>query len=248
MRFLDGIVNRMTLNLSHKGVFSMIRLGDPDEVNRNLILAIGKIKLHVARPPGAIVNLLLSKLSSSHSLLDIGESLRSDAKNAKSLCGIYKTLDLNEFENFPDYLGDICDPNLLDTLQERFDYVACFSLLEHTYQPFIACKNLVGLIRKGGQIYGSAPFLYPRHSPNNLSYQDYFRFTRDAYAVLFPDVNSIELYPMRGRLATSLLVMTSRYKTIIEHKYPRVTKWINARFSKGEHTLQTSGFEFIITV
>jgi hypothetical protein len=226
----------------------MIRIGDPGSKNQNLISAIDKIELSVRQATGGVVSLLLAELSDSQSLLDIGESLRVNAEFAKTVCRSYKTLDLNQFENYPDYLADICDPSLLDSLSDRFDFVACFSLLEHTYQPFTACQNLIGLVNKGGKIFGSAPFLYPRHSPSNLSYQDYFRFTRDAYAVLFPNVERIELYPMRGRLATSLLILTSRYKTFAERKYPKLTQWVNSRFLNGEQLLQTSGYEFVVTV
>lgn len=196
----------------------------------------------------SVVDILLSELSTSHSLLDIGQSLRLHSKTAMSICQDYRTLDLNQFEEYPDYLIDICDPMVLAVIEERFDFVTCFSLLEHTYQPFLACQNLVGLVKKGGKIYGSAPFLYPRHSPTDLSYQDYFRFTRDAYAILFPNVKSIELYPLRGRLGTSLMVLTSRYKTIAEARFPRLIRWIDSKFTQNEHSLQSSGYEFVIKV
>ena len=226
----------------------MQQFGDPDSVNRNLIAAIQKIEVKTLSVGTTIADVLLSKLSPSHSLLDIGQSLRLHSKTAMSICQDYRTLDLNRFEDYPDYLIDICDPMVLAVIEDRFDFVACFSLLEHTYQPFLACQNLVGLVHKGGKIYGSAPFLYPRHSPTDLSYQDYFRFTRDAYAILFPNVTSIELYPMRGRLGTSLMVLTSRYKTIAESRFPRLTRWINSKFKQSDHSLQSSGYEFVITV
>lgn len=226
----------------------MIHIGNPNYTNANLLAAINRIELKVRPSDVGIVEVLLNELSPSCSLLDIGQSLRHNTEITKSICELYRTLDLNQFDNYPDYLADICDPNLLVDLKERFDFVTCFSLLEHTYQPFLASQNLIGLVKKGGKIFGSAPFLYPRHSPTDLSYQDYFRFTRDAYAVLFPNVESINLYPMRGRLATSLLIFSSRYKTVIERKYPRITRWLNSRLLNGEQLLQTSGYEFIITV
>lgn len=226
----------------------MQQFGDPDEINRKLIAAIQKIEVKTFTGRATIVDVLFAELSSSHSLLDIGQSLRLHSKTAKSVCLNYKTLDLNRFKEYPDYLADICDPMVLEVIGDRFDFVTCFSLLEHTYQPFLACQNLVGLVGKGGKIYGSAPFLYPRHSPTDLSYQDYFRFTRDAYAILFPNVTSIELYPLRGRIGTSLMVLSSRYKTIIEARFPKLSHWINSKFSQGDHSLQSSGYEFIITV
>jgi hypothetical protein len=224
------------------------RIGSPDSVNQNLIKAIQKIRIIRNPLQTTIINVLFSELSSSHSLLDIGQSLRLHSNTAMSICKSYKTLDLNQFEQYPDYLVDICDPIVLEAIQERYDFITCFSLLEHTYQPFLACQNLVRLLNKGGKIYGSAPFLYPRHSPTDLSYQDYFRFTRDAYAILFPNVASIELYPLRGRIGTSLMVLTSRYRTIAEARFPRLTRWINSKFMQGDHLLQSSGYEFVVTV
>jgi len=226
----------------------MEQFGDPDQINRKLIAAIQKIEVKNLSGRTTLVDALFSELSSSHSLLDIGQSLRLHSKTAKSVCHNYKTLDINRFKEYPDYLADICDPMVLEVIGDRFDFVTCFSLLEHTYQPFLACENLVGLVRKGGKIYGSAPFLYPRHAPTDLSYQDYFRFTRDAYAILFPNVESIELYPLRGRIGTSLMVLTSRYKTIAEARFPRLTRWINSKLTQGDHSLQSSGYEFVITV
>jgi hypothetical protein len=224
------------------------QIGNPDSMNQNLIETIKKIHIKNLPHQSTTLDVLFSELLSSHSLLDIGQSLRLHSKTAMSVCKSYKTLDLNQFEQYPDYLVDICDPIVLEAIQERYDFITCYSLLEHTHQPFLACQNLVGLLNDGGKIYGSAPFLYPRHSPTDLSYQDYFRFTRDAYAILFPNVASIELYPLRGRIGTALMVFTSRYKTIAEARFPRLTRWINSKLTQGNHSLQSSGYEFIITV
>jgi hypothetical protein len=87
----------------------MQQFGNPDSVNRNLIAAIQKIEVKTLPVQTSIVDVLFSELSSSHSLLDIGQSLRLHSKTAKSVCQNYKTLDLNRFKEYPDYLADICN-------------------------------------------------------------------------------------------------------------------------------------------
>ena len=134
----------------------------------------------------------------------------------------------------------------MNELNLKFNYVICFSLLEHCYDPFSAAKNLFYKLAPNGKIYGSAPFLFPHHGPTDLSYQDYFRFTRDSYALLFPEAKNITLYPLRGRLGTSLVVLTLKYRFIFERKFPSFAHLINKLISKGRNQLQSSGFAFVI--
>ena len=40
-------------------------------------------------------------------------------------------------------------------------------------------------------------------SEEDLKFQDYFRFSKDALAYLFKDFSEVELYPIRGRVSSS---------------------------------------------
>jgi len=180
-------------------------------------------------------------------ILDCGKSLRNYFNDAKSNFASVETIDINSFDDYPDHVVDICNETSMRKFKSRYDAISCFSLLEHCYDPMSACRNLFVALKKDGMIIGSAPFLFPRHSPEDLSYQDFFRFTRDAYAVLFPQAKSIELFPLRGRVATSLNVLTTRYRFNFEEKFPRISKKLNKVGSQGRQSLQCSGYGFIIS-
>ena len=190
--------------------------------------------------------MFVENLSKEISVLDCGKSLRHFYTLAKEKFREVKTIDINKFEDYPDIVVDICDSQKMEQFSNQFDAIACFSLLEHCYQPIDACENLFRSLKPGGKIIGSAPFLFPRHSPDNLEYQDYFRFTRDAYAVLFPKAARIELFPLRGRVTTSLNVLTTRYRFSLELRFPLLTRKLNKISSRGRQSLQTSGYGFIV--
>lgn len=190
---------------------------------------------------------LVQSLKGEERILDCGKSLRTYFNEAQAKSKEILTTDINVFRNYPDIRADICDEIEFKKYSNSFDFVICFSLIEHTYNPFLACKNLFAICKPGGYIYGSAPFLFPRHSPEDLSYQDFFRFTRDAYALLFPDAKSIVLYPLRGRLATALNVLSLRYRFIFEKIFPNFSKRISRLLSRDKNALQASGYAFVIS-
>ena len=178
-------------------------------------------------------------------LLDCGMSLREQRANLGANVN-YVTLDILE-DIKPNYLVDICDTKSMSMVRKKFDKISCFSILEHCYNPITASENLFRLLKDGGKIYGYVPFLFPRHSPQDLSYQDYFRFTRDSFAILFPRAKEIIVRPDRGRLGTSLMVLTLRYKHSLEKRIPLLANKINKIMSNGNNGFQTSGYEFLIT-
>ena len=57
-----------------------------------------------------------------------------------------------------------------------------------------AIDNLKKMLKEQGTIFGYVPYLYKYHAPNNLKFQDYFRFSKDALAYLFKDFNEVELF------------------------------------------------------
>ena len=53
--------------------------------------------------------------------------------------------------------------------------------------------------------------------PQDLKFQDYFRFSKDASAYLFKDFSEVELYPIRGRISSSFHMMfAGRWKNYME--------------------------------
>ena len=87
-------------------------------------------------------------------VLDIGKSSRNYFN--KINCKRIITLDMNQFEDYPDIVFDLCD-NLNDDLVEKFDKIICIAILEHVYNPFKAVENLKKILKPGGVIYGYVP-------------------------------------------------------------------------------------------
>ena len=224
----------------------MIVYGNPVGKNQTLITKIKSIVVKEIVDESFLRDKALSLIEENDKVLDCGRSLR-DRYSLLVKRGInIDTLDLNVFENYPDIQVDICDSKSMKNLANKYDFVICFSLIEHCYDPFLASSNLFKSLRRGGKIIGSAPFLFPHHGPEDLSYQDYFRFTRDSYALLFPDAHKITLYPLRGRLGTTLVIFSLRYRFDFEARFPKFSRWLNQKISKGRNRIQTSGFGFII--
>jgi SAM-dependent methyltransferase len=215
-----------------------------DKVKSELIVQkIKSIKINEQVEEDELRRRLLQIVDSTSVVLDCGKSLREFHHQVKDKVKLLHTIDINKF---PDYLIDICDRRKMNKLRRKYDFIASFSLLEHCYDPISASANLFDSLKPGGVLIGSAPFLFPRHSPDDLSYQDFFRFTRDAYVILFPNASSIELWPMRGRVGTALNVLSTRYRFLFEEKFPILARHLNKFGSEDRQSLQSSGYGFLI--
>jgi SAM-dependent methyltransferase len=60
-----------------------------------------------------------------------------------------------------------------------FDVVICTELLEHTKEPLKVLLEINRVLKKGGSLFLTTPFMVPIHEPPN----DYYRFTQ--YSLLY---------------------------------------------------------------
>lgn len=65
----------------------------------------------------------------------------------------------------------------------HFDLVVCCSVLEHVDLPYAMADNMVRLLRPGGKIYVSVPWVWRYHAYPD----DYWRFSWSGIKALFPD-------------------------------------------------------------
>ena len=101
------------------------------------------------------------------------------------------------------------------------------------------------MLKNDGIIYGYVPYLYYYHAPNDLKFQDYFRFSKDALAYLFKDFSEVELFPVRGRISTPLnILFAGRWKKYVEKT--NINIFLDKFFSNEKNTKQCSGFNFIV--
>jgi SAM-dependent methyltransferase len=175
-------------------------------------------------------------------VLDVGKSSRH--RYQFFTAGQVVTTDINQFDNYPDIVDDIC--NIQSIPFDSFDGVICMAVLEHVYDPANAVKNLFAILKPGGYLLAYVPFLYPYHAPKALVYQDFYRYTRDGIAYLFRDFGDVTLYPCRGRYST-ILNLLGGWKAQIEQRFgQRLNRWIDrmGSFLRSSESgpLQASGY------
>ncbi len=220
------------------------KIGNPEIYNKELISKINKteIDLYYIKNKSDFRERILNNLNSDEFILDIGKGMREKFSKIKSKN--IETLDVNQYEDYPDIIFDLCD-KLDDSLHEKYDKIICLAILEHVYNPFLAVDNIKKMLKKNGTVYGYVPYLNYYHAPNDLKFQDYFRFSKDALTYLFKDFSNIKLFPIRGRFSTPLNIMfAGRWKKYIEKTSINI---FLDKFSSDEKNIkQCSGFNFII--
>jgi SAM-dependent methyltransferase len=174
-------------------------------------------------------------------VLDVGKSSRQRFAYFKP--GQALTLDINQFEGYPDIVDDLCD--LETDLREQFDGIVCLAVLEHVYNPQAAADNLYAMLKPGGYCFAYVPFLYRYHAPTDLNYQDFFRYSRDGVAYLFRDFSEVTLYPSRGSYST-IFNLVGFWKDKIESRFGQgLNRWIDRAgnlIHKRSNELQASGY------
>jgi SAM-dependent methyltransferase len=223
-------------------------IGNPDQKKKelkDLILNLDIDEKYLLKKK-EFRNEILENINDNMVILDIGKSMREQYDNIN--CAEKKTLDINLFENYPDFQFDLSEEIEIEKteLNEKFDVIVCLAVLEHVYNPFVAIKNLRKMLKKNGVIYGYVPFLYHYHAPEDLYFQDYYRYSKDGLAYLFREFNNLKLYPLRGRLSSSMnILFGSLWKRTFEKFY--FNQILDKLTSKNKNFKQTGGFNFIAT-
>lgn len=175
-------------------------------------------------------------------VLDVGKSSRERFALFKQ--GQVVTLDINQFEDYPDIVDDLCD--IQKVAPESFDGIVCCAVLEHVYDPITAAANLHKMLKPGGFCLAYVPFLYRYHGRKNLIVQDYFRYTRDGIAYLFRHFPDVTLYPIRGRYSTMLNLIGAWKSKVEMSQGAGLDQWVD-RIGSWIHKpkvpeLQASGY------
>ncbi len=171
-------------------------------------------------------------------VLDVGAGLRG---HGAALAGRVETLDLNDFGDYPDILGDVCSP-FPDWMAGRYDAVIALAILEHVYDPPAAVANFRRALKPGGRLFLYVPWMWRYHGPPDLTFQDYQRLSRDGLAWLLRDFEEVTLYPIRGKYS-AILNHLKVWKAQIERRFGgAVNRIVDARCSDWRNTVQASGF------
>ncbi|MEJ6020812.1 class I SAM-dependent methyltransferase [Ramlibacter sp. PS4R-6] len=77
---------------------------------------------------------------------------------------------------------DVVSPlHELPLADASFDTVICIAVLEHVPNPDACVAEMLRVLRPGGRVVASVPFLQPEHKVPG----DFQRFTRDGFTLLF---------------------------------------------------------------
>lgn len=81
-----------------------------------------------------------------------------------------------------DVVADLSKDNPLP--EGHFALAICCSVLEHVQDPWAMARNITKVLRPGGQLYMSVPWVWRYHAYPD----DYWRFSWRGIQVLFPEI------------------------------------------------------------
>jgi SAM-dependent methyltransferase len=107
-----------------------------------------------------------------------------------------------------DFGEDNCDLDLdvcaIELPDASFDCVICLEVLEHVADPITAAGELRRILRPGGALFLTVPFLHPYHghekskSGSHNEFPDYWRFTHQGLQMLFASLHELDVVPLNG--------------------------------------------------
>lgn len=104
----------------------------------------------------------------------------------------YYALDLN-FDQDLDIIADIQN---LPVRSSRIEGIICKDVLYWLPEPLEAVEEMYRILKKGGLVFISVPFLYPYHASETR--KDLYRFTKDGLEYMFRNFSEMKLQPWDG--------------------------------------------------
>ena len=112
-------------------------------------------------------------------------------------------------ERNPDVVCDVCDMPFPDN---SFDAVFLIEVLEHVHNPPKALSEIYRVLKPGGNLIFSVPFIFPLHDRPG----DYFRYTKYGLKLLLSDYDQIYIFE-RNSFWEAITVL--KLRLIIERSY-----------------------------
>lgn len=166
---------------------------------------IEKIRNNVS---GFISRMGLKYDNSNAVVLDIAPQIHEGARPYFTKSSI-ETLDIDE-NSGATYIADLCVNNSKIIPANRYDYIICTEVLEHTYQPFHAVDEIERLLKPGGLAFVSVPFNFRIHGP----LPDCWRFTEHGLRALF---NKFEILELNSLEAEDRFLAPIHYTLVVKN-------------------------------
>ncbi len=106
--------------------------------------------------------------------------------------GRCQSIDINP-ERGPDLVADVCDLRGVFE-RERFDAVFLIEVLEHVNEPQRAVDELRRVLKPGGRLILSVPYIFEMHDVPG----DYWRFTEFGLRLMLREFDQIEIKRRNG--------------------------------------------------
>lgn len=148
-------------------------------------------------------------------VLDIGGRDRGKFKKAKDKVEKWIFADIEE-KHKPDIILDVSDMNKIK--DESIDVISVIELFEHVENPEKGLRECFRVLKKGGIMILSVPFLYPIHSDP----YDFQRWTEIKWKKVLNEIGfKIEKFEIMGRYFTVLGDMEKKFIKLM----PLALRW-----------------------
>jgi len=190
-------------------------------------------------------NYLKLTVEGSNKILDVGTSQRF-AKELKPYENLFEGKEYlaggyNPKMDHGKYNCDLhTDIEQIPFDDGSLDAILCIEVLEHVANPFKALDEIFRVLKPGGKVFFTTPFLLGYHGKtknenikhDHDEYPDYFRYTHQGLALLFKQFSSVKIEVLNGpvemlltnaRLFKLLKIKTIR-KIVDIIDFPKVSK------------------------
>lgn len=218
--YITAIVILAVLYLaeSHR-LFKVMKIEDEEESLRTFVERVyNKTFLYITTKHNGLPNIMspiyLSRYfigraiysNLSHftgKLLDVGSGPSPYSFIFRNRISNHVRIDHERVSHEPDV---VCDVSEMPVKDNSIDCILCTQLLEYILEPHQLIDNFSRIIKPGGKVLLSAPFIYPVHHKS----LDYFRYTDSCLRKLFQDraFDIIQCKPLGGFFVTIIQLAT----------------------------------------
>lgn len=111
---------------------------------------------------------------------------------------VFKGSDYKIADNYP--IVDIEDLSAFG--DDHYDFVILDEVLEHVRKPWKAIDSIYRILKPGGYLISSSPFMIAEHKCP----LDYWRFTKDGLGVLLEEFEEVQLHSWGNRKSVEYLL------------------------------------------